>query len=101
MDLLLAEQVIEKLQTSMKSERDCWLTELPFAGLGTDVIQQIKAQKSRDKHWQGKCSGAVGPRRFERTRRIKVGWKIRPPANIHSYHLPIGRIFSMNSPDST
>ncbi|CAM6091569.1 unnamed protein product [Calypogeia fissa] len=52
-------KVIEKLQTSMKSERDCWRTELPFAGLGTDVIQQIKAQKSRDKHWQGKCSGAV------------------------------------------
>ncbi|CAM6085397.1 unnamed protein product [Calypogeia fissa] len=52
-------KVIEKLLKSMKSERDCWLTELPFAGLGTDVIQQIKAQKSRDKHWQGKCSGAV------------------------------------------
>ncbi|BBN18288.1 sphinganine-1-phosphate aldolase [Marchantia polymorpha subsp. ruderalis] len=52
-------KVIDKLQASMKTERECWRSELPSAGLGTQVIEQLKAEKSRDKKWQGKCSGAV------------------------------------------
>ncbi|KAL3677047.1 hypothetical protein R1sor_026995 [Riccia sorocarpa] len=52
-------KVIDKLQSNMKAERECWRTELPSIGLGPQVIEQLKAEKSRDKKWQGKCSGAV------------------------------------------
>ncbi|KAL2608734.1 hypothetical protein R1flu_027307 [Riccia fluitans] len=60
-DFIRKEQnkVIDKLQSNMKAERECWRTELPSVGLGTQVIEQLKAEKSRDKKWEGKCSGAV------------------------------------------
>jgi sphinganine-1-phosphate aldolase len=53
------EQVIDKLQSSAKAEKLCWASELPREGLGAQVLEQIKEIKSRDKHWQRCCSGAV------------------------------------------
>ncbi len=53
------EQVIDKLQSSAKAEKLCWASELPGEGLGPLVLEQMKEIKSRDKHWQGHCSGAV------------------------------------------
>jgi hypothetical protein len=51
--------VIDKLQSSAKAEKLCWASELPGEGLGPLVLEQMKEIKSRDKHWQGHCSGAV------------------------------------------
>jgi hypothetical protein len=53
------EQVIDKLQSSAKAEKLCWASELPSDGLGSQVLEQMKEIKARDKHWQGRCSGAV------------------------------------------
>ncbi|KAH8946734.1 hypothetical protein BDL97_11G001400 [Sphagnum fallax] len=52
-------KVIDKLQSSAKAEKLCWASELPGEGLGPLVLEQMKEIKSRDKHWQGHCSGAV------------------------------------------
>ncbi|KAL4573769.1 hypothetical protein LXL04_020586 [Taraxacum kok-saghyz] len=53
------QKVVEKLQSSGKSQRDGWRTELPGSGLGNRVIEQMKAEKQKDAAWQGKCSGTV------------------------------------------
>ncbi|CAM6002199.1 unnamed protein product [Sphagnum balticum] len=52
-------KVIDKLQSSAKAEKLCWASELPSDGLGSQVLEQMKEIKARDKHWQGRCSGAV------------------------------------------
>jgi len=54
-----ATQVVDKLQSSGKSLRDGWKTELPNTGLGTKVLEQMKDFKQKDPAWQGKCSGTV------------------------------------------
>lgn len=52
-------QVVDKLQSSGKSSRDGWRTELPSSGLGNRVLEQMKNEKEKDAAWQGKCSGTV------------------------------------------
>lgn len=52
-------QVVDKLQGTGKSKRDGWRTELPTAGLGGEVIDEMKDEKLKDVAWQGKCSGTV------------------------------------------
>lgn len=52
-------QVVDKLQSSDKSKRDGWASELPKTGLGFGVIDKLKEQKANDVAWQGKCSGTV------------------------------------------
>ncbi|CAM6052283.1 unnamed protein product [Sphagnum compactum] len=52
-------KVIDKLQSSAKAEKLCWASELPSDGLGSQVLEQMKEIKATDKHWQGRCSGAV------------------------------------------
>lgn len=52
-------QVVDKLQSSGKSKRDGWASELPKAGLGFGVIERMKNDKRNDVVWQGKCSGTV------------------------------------------
>ncbi|KAK9050009.1 hypothetical protein SSX86_031025 [Deinandra increscens subsp. villosa] len=53
------QKVVDKLQSSGKSSRDGWTTELPNTGLGTTVLEQMKDFKQNDPAWQGKCSGTV------------------------------------------
>lgn len=50
---------MDKLQSSGNSKRESWRTELPMAGLGTEVIEKMKNEKQNDVVWQGKCSGTV------------------------------------------
>lgn len=57
--LILIAQVVDKLQSSGKSKRDGWASELPKAGLGFGVIAKLKDEKANDVAWQGKCSGTV------------------------------------------
>ncbi|KAJ7563667.1 hypothetical protein O6H91_03G119900 [Diphasiastrum complanatum] len=52
-------KVVEKLNANGNSERGCWLLELPRGGLGTSALDRLRFEKSRDKDWQGKCSGTV------------------------------------------
>jgi sphinganine-1-phosphate aldolase len=52
-------KVVGKLQSSVKSGRENWQTELPRAGLGIGVIERLKFEKSKDVQWQGRCSGTV------------------------------------------
>lgn len=47
------------MQSGVKSKREGWRTELPWAGLGAGVIEKLKEEKSKDVVWQGKCSGTV------------------------------------------
>ncbi|KAI3780109.1 hypothetical protein L2E82_10014 [Cichorium intybus] len=53
------QKVVDKLQSSGKSKRDGWRTELPSTGLGSGVLEQMKNEKQKDAAWQGKCSGTV------------------------------------------
>ncbi|KZV44083.1 sphingosine-1-phosphate lyase [Dorcoceras hygrometricum] len=53
------QKVVSKLQGSGKSKRDGWRTELPLAGLGGRVIDNMIHEKQKDVVWQGKCSGTV------------------------------------------
>ncbi|KAL8520208.1 hypothetical protein ACS0TY_010935 [Phlomoides rotata] len=53
------QKVVDQLQGSGKSKRDGWMTELPRAGLGDEVIDKMKDEKQKDVAWQGKCSGTV------------------------------------------
>ncbi|KAM7468783.1 hypothetical protein LguiB_016345 [Lonicera macranthoides] len=53
------QKVVDKLQSSGKSKRDDWRSELPKAGLGVGVIEKMKDEKRNDVVWQGKCSGTV------------------------------------------
>lgn len=50
---------MDKLQSSVKSGRENWRTELPRAGLGIGVIEKLKFEKSKDVEWKGRCSGTV------------------------------------------
>lgn len=52
-------KVADKLQSSIKSGREDWQTELPRDGLGIGVIERLKFEKSKDVQWQGRCSGTV------------------------------------------
>lgn len=52
-------KVVDKLQSSIKSGREHWQTELPRVGLGVGVIERLKFEKSKDVQWQGRCSGTV------------------------------------------
>lgn len=52
-------QVVDKMQSSGKSKRDDWMTELPRTGLGVGVVEKMKEEKQKDVVWQGKCSGTV------------------------------------------
>lgn len=52
-------KVVDKMQSSVKSGRENWQTELPRAGLGIGVIERLKFEKSKDVQWQGRCSGTV------------------------------------------
>ncbi|KAG0564376.1 hypothetical protein M758_8G101900 [Ceratodon purpureus] len=51
-------KVMDKLQSG-KKEKEFWATELPKQGLGPLVIDRMQELKSRDKPWEGRCSGAV------------------------------------------
>ncbi|GAB4839743.1 Dihydrosphingosine phosphate lyase [Ancistrocladus abbreviatus] len=53
------QKVVDKMQSSNKSNRDGWRTELPNVGLGGGVIDMMKEEKKNDVVWQGKCSGTV------------------------------------------
>ncbi|KAK3035869.1 hypothetical protein RJ639_033006 [Escallonia herrerae] len=53
------QKVVDKLQSSGKSKRNDWRTELPKAGLGVGTIDKLKDAKMNDVVWQGKCSGTV------------------------------------------
>ncbi|KAH9623593.1 hypothetical protein KSS87_008647 [Heliosperma pusillum] len=53
------QKVVDKMQSSNKSKRDSWRSELPTNGLGAEVIQLMKEDKKNDVAWQGKCSGTV------------------------------------------
>ncbi|MQM15162.1 hypothetical protein Taro_048102 [Colocasia esculenta] len=52
-------KVADKLQSSVKSKRDSWRTELPGVGLGMGVLEKLQEDKEKDVTWQGKCSGTV------------------------------------------
>ncbi|KAL8121390.1 sphingosine-1-phosphate lyase [Apium graveolens] len=53
------QKVVNKLQSSDKSKRDGWASELPKSGLGFGVLDRLKDEKANDVAWQGKCSGTV------------------------------------------
>ncbi|WOH08887.1 hypothetical protein DCAR_0728338 [Daucus carota subsp. sativus] len=53
------QKVVDQLQSSDKSKRDGWASELPKTGLGFGVIDRLKDAKANDVPWQGKCSGTV------------------------------------------
>jgi sphinganine-1-phosphate aldolase len=53
------QKVVDKMQSSGKSERNEWRSELPRSGLGVGVIEKMKDEKRKDVVWQGKCSGTV------------------------------------------
>ncbi|KAI8547571.1 hypothetical protein RHMOL_Rhmol07G0206500 [Rhododendron molle] len=53
------QKVVNQLQSSSISKRDGWRTELPRAGLGVGVLDNMKDEKRKDVSWQGKCSGTV------------------------------------------
>ncbi|CAL5398361.1 unnamed protein product [Camellia sinensis] len=53
------QKVVDKLQSTGKSKRDGWRTELPRAGFGVGVLETMKDEKRKDVAWQGKCSGTV------------------------------------------
>ncbi|KAH9308708.1 hypothetical protein KI387_036619, partial [Taxus chinensis] len=52
-------KVVDKLQSSVKSGRENWQTELPRVGLGIGVIERLELEKSKDVQWRGRCSGTV------------------------------------------
>ncbi|EPS72842.1 hypothetical protein M569_01913, partial [Genlisea aurea] len=52
-------KVVNQLQSSQKSTRRDWRTELPGLGLGMEVIDKLKDEKQKDNAWQGRCSGTV------------------------------------------
>lgn len=52
-------QVVNQLQSGSISKRDGWRSELPRAGLGVGVLDNMKDEKRKDVSWQGKCSGTV------------------------------------------
>ncbi|KAL8125459.1 hypothetical protein AgCh_012953 [Apium graveolens] len=52
-------EVVDKLQSSDKSKRDGWASELPKSGLGFGVLDRLQDEKTNDVVWQGKCSGTV------------------------------------------
>lgn len=51
--------MVDQLQSGGKSKRESWRTELPSAGLGVGVIEDMKEEKRKDAAWQGRCSGTV------------------------------------------
>ncbi|KAG5521796.1 hypothetical protein RHGRI_034127 [Rhododendron griersonianum] len=51
--------VVNQLQSGSISKRDGWRSELPRAGLGVGVLDNMKDEKRKDVSWQGKCSGTV------------------------------------------
>ncbi|XP_071926594.1 sphingosine-1-phosphate lyase isoform X2 [Coffea arabica] len=53
------QKVVDKMQTSGKSKRDDWISELPRTRLGAGVIEKMKDEKQKDVVWQGRCSGTV------------------------------------------
>ncbi|XP_050372375.1 sphingosine-1-phosphate lyase [Argentina anserina] len=53
------QKVVDKLQSGGNSKRESWRSELPGAGLGVGVLDQMKEEKRKDVAWQGKCSGTV------------------------------------------
>ncbi|KAH7858913.1 hypothetical protein Vadar_029294 [Vaccinium darrowii] len=53
------QKVVNQLQSGSKSKKHGWMTELPTAGLGVGVLDDMKAEKRKDVAWQGKCSGTV------------------------------------------
>ncbi|KAF7836805.1 sphingosine-1-phosphate lyase [Senna tora] len=53
------QKVVNKLQSDVKSKKEGWRTDLPRAGLGMEVIEKMRHEKSKDVIWQGKCSGTV------------------------------------------
>ncbi|GMH27419.1 hypothetical protein Nepgr_029262 [Nepenthes gracilis] len=53
------QKVVDKMQSSIKSKRDGWRTELPKIGSECGVIEIMKEEKKNDVAWQGKCSGTV------------------------------------------
>lgn len=53
------EQVVDQLNSGGQSKRIGWRTELPSVGLGAEVIEMMKIEKTKDPVWQGKCSGTV------------------------------------------
>ncbi|GKU92809.1 hypothetical protein SLEP1_g6484 [Rubroshorea leprosula] len=53
------QKVVDKLQSSTKSKREGWRTELPIIGLGDGVIEKMNDEKRKDVDWQGRCSGTV------------------------------------------
>ncbi|KAL6193390.1 hypothetical protein ACLB2K_034474 [Fragaria x ananassa] len=53
------QKVVDQLQSGGNSKRENWRTELPGAGLGAGVLDQMKEEKRKDVAWQGKCSGTV------------------------------------------
>lgn len=52
-------KVADKLQSSVKSGRDNWRTELPAIGHGRSILEKLREDKDNDVAWQGKCSGTV------------------------------------------
>eukprot|EP00252_Welwitschia_mirabilis_P012007 TRINITY_DN26700_c0_g1_i1.p1 TRINITY_DN26700_c0_g1~~TRINITY_DN26700_c0_g1_i1.p1 ORF type:complete len:555 (-),score=96.70 TRINITY_DN26700_c0_g1_i1:201-1865(-) len=52
-------KVVKKLQSSIKSGRESYQMELPKVGLGKEVMDRLNVEKSKDAHWQGRCSGTV------------------------------------------
>ncbi|XP_058192790.1 sphingosine-1-phosphate lyase isoform X2 [Rhododendron vialii] len=53
------QKVVNQLQSGSISKRDGWRSELPRAGLGVGVLDNMKDEKRKDVSWQGKCSGTV------------------------------------------
>ncbi|KAF7123672.1 hypothetical protein RHSIM_Rhsim12G0094700 [Rhododendron simsii] len=53
------QKVVNQLQSGSTSKRDGWRSELPRAGLGVGVLDNMKDEKRKDVSWQGKCSGTV------------------------------------------
>ncbi|XP_024531540.1 sphingosine-1-phosphate lyase isoform X1 [Selaginella moellendorffii] len=58
---ILREQnkVIDKLNSSTKSKRSRWISELPKSGLGNGVLDWLNSERQKDMKWEGKCSGTV------------------------------------------
>ncbi|EXB40318.1 Sphingosine-1-phosphate lyase [Morus notabilis] len=53
------QKVVDQLNSGGQSKRVAWRTELPSVGLGAEVLEIMKIEKTKDPVWQGKCSGTV------------------------------------------
>ncbi|GBG65158.1 hypothetical protein CBR_g49954 [Chara braunii] len=52
-------EAVKVLKSSIKTNRNGWITKLPEMGLGSEVLKSLQEMTERDSGWKGQCSGTV------------------------------------------